>query len=317
MLRAAVVMALALLAAHASGEPRLLVPLAVGALYASANDTDRHPAGRTRHILLPAGAGALGLTAGLVLHEVSPVVALPAIAAVAAAAGAASATGVTGSAVALQLLAMLAMAQGMPLPRAWWLPGTAVLLAALGVVLLGPGAPGQVAPTWAATCARLRSRWALARAARLAAAAAAATALTLVWRPTRGYWLLLTVALVLAPDAGSVVRRATHRALGTLVGVAVAWCLLALAPGRTELTPVVVLAEALVPLAAAVSYGMLTTVVAPIVFVLLDLSGVPMTGHLAAARVLDTLAGVTVALGVSTLLRPARPAPVPGAPVPT
>ncbi|MBL1118180.1 FUSC family protein [Streptomyces sp. 110] len=51
---------------------------------------------------------------------------------------------------------------------------------------------------------------------RVALRAGLATTAAEPLHPHRGHWLLLTVALVVKPDAGSVLVRGLHRALGTL-----------------------------------------------------------------------------------------------------
>src|SRR3712207_9480893 len=47
----------------------------------------------------------------------------------------------------------------------------------------------------------------------------------------RPYWVLLTVAIVLKPDFGSVFTRAVQRGAGTLLGVLIGSLLLSVLPG--------------------------------------------------------------------------------------
>jgi uncharacterized membrane protein YccC len=59
----------------------------------------------------------------------------------------------------------------------------------------------------------------------------------------RSYWVLLTVAIVLKPDFGSVFARAVQRGLGTVVGAVAGAVLLAVVPyGPWLLLPFAVLA---------------------------------------------------------------------------
>ena len=51
-------------------------------------------------------------------------------------------------------------------------------------------------------------------------------------RSQRPYWVLLTVAIVLKPDFGSVFTRAVQRGAGTLLGVLIGSALLALSPAQ-------------------------------------------------------------------------------------
>ncbi|MER6523711.1 FUSC family protein [Streptomyces sp. NPDC001508] len=468
-LRAALAMAMALVTGLLIELPQAAIPLAVGSLYASANDTERAYRDRTRHIAWPAFGGAAGITVGSHLRDAVPTVALVTTVGVALIAGMISAKGPTASAAGLQILVMTALGQGLPGHTApWWQPAIFFLCGAAPVLLLAlapsvrgwhrpvhrtlarayaaqadllravgtpraasarraatdaldaverslPGAthavrgpagaadpacprcrpaallddlltaseaaaalagsqeavPGPFAaaasdiarrlrssghrrgmgrrsgratshdlhhlagdspllgrlasayttadhrlrvgathrrhmrrpardrkPTgrllWfrAARAARLR-RVALTYGLRVALCAGLATPAAELLHPDRGYWLLLTVALVVKPDAGSVLVRGMHRTLGTVVGILLAALLLSLVHDRLGLAVAAVTATALVPLSAALSYGMLTTVVAPVVFVLLHMSGVP-AAHLMGERLIDTLAGVGI-----------------------
>ncbi|MBA8793282.1 putative membrane protein YccC [Friedmanniella endophytica] len=117
------------------------------------------------------------------------------------------------------------------------------------------------------------------------------------------YWILLTAALVLKPDLGSVFARGLQRTLGTLVGVLVGAVVLQLVPvGGWMLLPIAVLAFGF-PLAMSRNYGMLSTFITPLVFLLLDFAA-PVSSSLVLARLADTALGAGIVLVVGYLCWP-------------
>lgn len=116
----------------------------------------------------------------------------------------------------------------------------------------------------------------------------------------RSYWVMLTVAIVLKPDFGSVFVRAVQRGLGTVIGAAGGAVLLAALPyGPVLLIPMAVLAFAM-PYGMSRNYGMFATFLTPLVVLLIDLlnrGGWP----LAQARLVDTAVGCAVVLLIGYL----------------
>ena len=112
----------------------------------------------------------------------------------------------------------------------------------------------------------------------------------------RSYWVVLTVAIVLKPDYGSVFARALQRGLGTIVGAVLGAVLLVLFHGAWLLVPFGVLA-ALLPYGRNRNYGLLATFLTPLVVVLVDLL-MPAGWHLAEDRLIDTLVGCAIVLGI-------------------
>ena len=110
----------------------------------------------------------------------------------------------------------------------------------------------------------------------------------------RSYWVLLTVAIVLKPDYGSVFARALQRGLGTVVGAVAGAILLVLVHGLWLLIPFAVLA-ALLPYGRSRNYGLLATFLTPLVVVLIDLLA-PAGWRLAEDRLVDTLIGCAIVL---------------------
>ena len=110
----------------------------------------------------------------------------------------------------------------------------------------------------------------------------------------RSYWVLLTVAIVLKPDYGSVFARALQRGIGTVVGAVAGAVLLVLLHGTWLLIPFAVLA-ALLPYGRSRNYGLLATFLTPLVVLLIDLLS-PAGWRLAEDRLVDTLIGCAIVL---------------------
>ena len=111
----------------------------------------------------------------------------------------------------------------------------------------------------------------------------------------RSYWVVLTVAIVLRPDFGSVFARGLQRGIGTIVGAVAGAIILAIVPyGLWLLVPAAVLA-ALLPWGRLVNFGLMLTFLTPLIVVLLDLQS--RSGwRLAEDRLVDTLLGCAIAL---------------------
>ena len=104
---------------------------------------------------------------------------------------------------------------------------------------------------------------------------------------TRSYWVVLTVAIILKPDYGSVFARAVQRGVGTMVGAVLGAVILALVPyGPWLLLPFGVLA-ALLPYGKARNFGLAATFLTPLVVLLIDLLQVG-GWRLAEDRLVDT-----------------------------
>jgi uncharacterized membrane protein YccC len=111
----------------------------------------------------------------------------------------------------------------------------------------------------------------------------------------RSYWVVLTVAIVLKPDFGSVFARAVQRGLGTILGAVLGAAILAVIPyGPWLLVPFAILAG-LLPYGQQRNYGLFATFLTPLVVLLIDLL-TPVGWHLALDRLLDTLLGCAIVL---------------------
>ncbi|MFC6082592.1 FUSC family protein [Sphaerisporangium aureirubrum] len=139
---------------------------------------------------------------------------------------------------------------------------------------------------------------------RLALCMGVAAALSRFHPVERSYWLMLTVALVLKPDFGSVFTRAVQRGLGTVVGALIGTVVLIAVPFGPWLLVAIAVFAALLPYGQQRNWGMMTTFQAPLVVLLVDL--LTHAGpRLALIRLVDTLIGCAIVLVLGYLFWPA------------
>jgi uncharacterized membrane protein YccC len=119
----------------------------------------------------------------------------------------------------------------------------------------------------------------------------------------RPYWVLLTVAIVLKPDFGSVFTRAVQRGAGTLLGVLIGSALLAVLPRDGWVLVAMALFAALLPWARNANFGLFSVFQTPVIILLLDLALTSGPG-LVGARLTDTLIGCAIVLVFGYLLWP-------------
>jgi hypothetical protein len=117
-----------------------------------------------------------------------------------------------------------------------------------------------------------------------------------------GYWILLTIALVLKPDIQSVFSRTLQRGTGTLLGVSLAWIPTLLAPGFV-IFPLIAALSAPIPWAVRRNYWIFSVLVTPLVLLILDFGGTVDFG-VVVQRVLNTSIGCAIVLLVGYLLWP-------------
>jgi uncharacterized membrane protein YccC len=130
---------------------------------------------------------------------------------------------------------------------------------------------------------------------RLMVSIGAATAFSEVLPLQRSYWVVLTAAIVLKPDFGSVFARAVQRGAGTIIGAVLGAAILAAVPyGPWLLAPFGLLA-ALLPYGRTRNFGLQAVFLTPLVVLLIDLLA-PGGWRLAEDRLIDTLIGCALAL---------------------
>ncbi len=119
----------------------------------------------------------------------------------------------------------------------------------------------------------------------------------------RPYWVLLTVAVVLKPDFGSVFSRAVQRGAGTLLGVLLGSALLAVLPRGAPVLLALAVFAAVLPWARNANFGLFSVFQTPLVIMLLDLAA-PSPSDLVGPRLVDTLIGCAIVLVFGYLLWP-------------
>jgi uncharacterized membrane protein YccC len=111
----------------------------------------------------------------------------------------------------------------------------------------------------------------------------------------RSYWVVLTGAIVLRPDFGSVFARALQRGIGTMVGAVLGAIVLIVIPaGPLLLIPCAVFAG-LLPYGRDRNWGLFSTFLTPLVVILIDLLH-PAGWSLALDRLIDTALGCAIVL---------------------
>ncbi|PKW13733.1 FUSC family protein [Saccharopolyspora spinosa] len=178
--------------------------------------------------------------------------------------------------------------------------GIAELIAAFRRVKL-PQVPGENHERLRLTFGR--STW--AQVCRMLLCLALAEGLGLATGMAEPYWIALTVALVLKPNSGSVLARVLLRAVGTVIGVLIAFALIAFVPTGWWLLPFIVALAAKLPVALGRHYGLFSAVVTALVLLQMSQN----QQFLPAARLVDTVAGCGIILVVGFLLRPLNRGP--------
>ncbi len=119
----------------------------------------------------------------------------------------------------------------------------------------------------------------------------------------RPYWVLLTVAIVLKPDFGSVFTRAVQRGAGTLLGVLIGSLLLVVLPDDGWVVVAIAVGAGLLPWARGANFGLFSVFQTPVIILLLELA-VPGGPGLVGARLVDTLVGCAIVLVAGYLVWP-------------
>ena len=160
--------------------------------------------------------------------------------------------------------------------RPWWLR------------LAGAGATLRANLNWRSSTFR--------HAVRLAACVALGSAFDRMLDPQRGYWIPMTVAIVLKPDFTGTFTRGVLRLAGTLIGLVLASGLFRLlSPSLGVEIVLIAVFTFLMRGIGQANYGILAAALAALIVVMLAITGVaPKT--VIALRGLDTLVGGAIAL---------------------
>ena len=139
-------------------------------------------------------------------------------------------------------------------------------------------------------------------AVRLALAVAVSHVVAAALGLERGYWVAMTAVIVLRPDYTSTVQRGLGRLAGTLAGVLLAWgTVTVLDPGRSGFVVLVGVFATATYLTMRANFTLGATALTALIACLLEVQGQPVT-HTAPQRLVDTLVGGAIALGVYLLL---------------
>ncbi|MFE0102304.1 FUSC family protein [Streptomyces sp. NPDC059009] len=145
-------------------------------------------------------------------------------------------------------------------------------------------------------------------ALRLTACVTAAQTVASLTSLPRAPWLVLTVALIVRPDLGTVTGRTLLRCLGTVGGLLIGYAALTVLPGAWPRIAAVVVLTATLQAVGRRNYALQTICLTPIMILLADQMGHQGT-TLLGARLADTLVGCAIALVVGYLLWPEHRAP--------
>jgi uncharacterized membrane protein YccC len=140
-------------------------------------------------------------------------------------------------------------------------------------------------------------------AMRYGTATAIGVGVALAFQLTKGYWIPLTIAVVLRPFTGATVERTLLRVAGTVAGGIIAAAVVSGVHGTVALIALLFVFSALAFSLLPLNYGLAVIFLTPTVIVLIS-TGAPETWGVAAHRVVNTLVGATIALAVAYVLWP-------------
>ena len=118
---------------------------------------------------------------------------------------------------------------------------------------------------------------------------------------TKGYWVLLTVAIVVKPQLSLSTTQTVHRIAGTIIGALLAVLIIITCTDRWALIVALFVLSLLAISLVDVSYGLSVVFITPLVLVIVN---VPHPGQweLADVRVLNTLIGAAIGLLATTAI---------------
>lgn len=150
---------------------------------------------------------------------------------------------------------------------------------------------------------------------RVAAGLTAALGIRNLWPDHHFAWVVLTVALLTQRPLESFPIKVTQRVLGTIIGVATTWAILAANPPPAVLGLIICLLAVAAPFARAGNYLAWAMVSSPAILLVMDI-GHPIDLALLADRLLATLAGAMIVVSLNSVAgiaiwRSAKPAATP------
>jgi uncharacterized membrane protein YccC len=177
--------------------------------------------------------------------------------------------------------------------------------------------PTSVAPSPRYTARQLLRRWRKSLAhlsgwqyvLRITPCLAAAGAFEWLWPHHHGYWVSITVVIVVQRNLQTALMRTFHRAAGTTLGVLLTSLILVGSPNTWAMIAMIGALAAARPMLIETNYTAYAAVMTPLVILLLDFGQAP-SWVVVVDRLVATLAGCTLALTLaylawSTLFPPA------------
>lgn len=143
----------------------------------------------------------------------------------------------------------------------------------------------------------------LRHALRVAVAGAAAVALTSHFHLARGYWMTLTVIIILQPYTSATFLRGVQRIVGTILGGVLAAVLVLTIHNPAVMLALVFAGAAVTVAFLRVNYALYSLFLTPTFILLAELNAVDR--HLVAIRIGNTLIGALLAYAAAWLLWPA------------
>jgi len=295
---------------QAVGQPIIGLMVGLGALYVTIADKD----GATGRTLLVTAAGVAVTAAAGALAGSAPIwLAVPLMFAVAFLLGLLGRYGETAANVGFILTLVYAVTQGLPttlrggLERfvEYGLGGVWTILLTLGLWAIQQRLGKRPAPSAGAATPGACISHACVRdhSLRLAIASAIGLALYRCLHLEHGYWILLTVLVIVKPEYTATRQRAFERMLGSVLGGAVGLLLAVFLRNIVVLDLLLVVFAVLAYSHSPRSYSLFTLFLTPFVVLMLNIVE-PGDWQIALVRIGNTLAGGVLALIIATLLRP-------------
>ncbi len=164
--------------------------------------------------------------------------------------------------------------------------------------------PARLGTTWQTARTNVTPDSAIFRhAMRYGTATAIGVAVALAFQLTKGYWIPLTVAVVLRPFTAATVERTLLRVAGTVAGGIIAAAVVSNVHGSVALIALLFVFSALAFSLLPLNYGLAVVFLTPTVIVLISAAG-PENWEVAAHRIINTLVGAAIAIVVACVLWP-------------
>ena len=311
-LRTALAATMPFIAGQIVGQPTVGLMVGLGGLYVALLDK---PGATLRMLLLGTLAVAVSALGGSLAGGSSPFVVVPLMFVIAFALGMCAVFGPVVSNLGYIVTLVFAVGQGLPAPLRGGLEHLAefavggVWAILLTLLLwrvrqqLGDSVAGDDRETTALHDHMTLKSPFLTHALRLAVASSLAVALFRGFHLAHGYWLVLTVLVIVKPVYADTRRRVFERVFGSIIGGLVAIVLALLIRNIVVLDLLLVLFAGLAFSHSPRNYALYTLFLTPFVVLMINIA-VPGDWQVALTRIYETIGGGALAWTVALLLRP-------------